>query len=285
MISVIVPCYNYAHFLNETLLSIQSQTYKDWECIIINDGSTDNTEEIANLCILKDNRFRYFKKENGGLSSSRNAGISLALGDYIQFLDADDTLHPEKFEKQLEVFNALPNLDVCYSDFLFFNDQNEYYRSEFPRTTLNSNPLLDFIMNWGFEFIIPIHSPLFKQRIIKETEILFDLSLKAREDWLFWITISQNTANFYFLNEPLAFYRKHSSSMVHDPIFMMQNTFKACLKVYTLIPEEYKEEFSRKYAGYLSNDFQKMNVEFTRINNSITINTIRKIKKITNLFK
>ena len=87
LISVIVPCYNQAQYLDECLQSVLNQTYQNWECIIVNDGSPDNTHEIAESYCRKDARFKYFYKENGGLSSARNAGISISNGEFIQFLD------------------------------------------------------------------------------------------------------------------------------------------------------------------------------------------------------
>lgn len=99
LISVIVPCYNQAQYLDECLQSVLDQTYQNWECIIVNDGSPDHTEEVAKKWLEKDNRFRYIYKENGGLSSARNAGIREAKGEYLFFLDCDD---------------LLPNIDSFY---------------------------------------------------------------------------------------------------------------------------------------------------------------------------
>ena len=88
LISVIVPCYNQAQYLDECLQSVLDQTYTDWECIIVNDGSPDNTEDVAKKWVEKDTRFIYLSKENGGLSSARNAGIEIAKGEWILPLDA-----------------------------------------------------------------------------------------------------------------------------------------------------------------------------------------------------
>ena len=100
LVSVIIPCYNQAQYLPDALGSVLAQTYPHWECIVVNDGSPDNTEEVAQQWCEKDNRFRYLHKQNGGLSSARNAGLDAAKGDYIQFLDADDAIHSEKLEIQ-----------------------------------------------------------------------------------------------------------------------------------------------------------------------------------------
>ena len=98
LISVVIPAYNAGQFLDETLESVLSQTYENWECIIVNDGSTDKTESIAKKWCEKDARFRYFYKENSGASDTRNLGIKEARGEYIAFLDADDLYLPEYLE-------------------------------------------------------------------------------------------------------------------------------------------------------------------------------------------
>lgn len=104
-ISVVVPCYNQAQYLDECLQSVLNQTYQDWECIIVNDGSPDNTEDVAKSWAEKDTRFIYLSKENGGLSSARNAGIEIAKGEWILPLDADDKIgerYLELAEKEFE---------------------------------------------------------------------------------------------------------------------------------------------------------------------------------------
>ena len=119
-VSVIIPCYNQAQFLVDTLDSVLNQTYMNWECIIVNNGSTDNTEEIALKYCAEDKRVKYFYKTNGGLSSSRNMGLEKASGKYIQFLDADDKLHQEKLKVQVREMELNPKIDVFYSNFEFF---------------------------------------------------------------------------------------------------------------------------------------------------------------------
>lgn len=96
LISVIVPCYNQAQYLDECLQSVLDQTYTDWECIIVNDGSPDHTEEIAKKWVEKDTRFIYLSKENGGLSDARNYGLKQARGAYVWFIDGDDYINDKE---------------------------------------------------------------------------------------------------------------------------------------------------------------------------------------------
>ena len=103
LVSIIVPCYNQAYFLSEALESVLNQTYSNWECIIVNDGSPDNTKTVASKWCDKDKRFNYVEKKNGGLSSARNAGIAISKGEYILPLDADDIIHESFLSKLVPV--------------------------------------------------------------------------------------------------------------------------------------------------------------------------------------
>ena len=98
LISVIIPSYNSENYLAETIHSVQNQSYENWECIIIDDGSTDQTNELVKKTITLDSWIHYYYQENSGLSASRNFGIAIAKGDYIQLLDSDDVLFEDKFQ-------------------------------------------------------------------------------------------------------------------------------------------------------------------------------------------
>src|SRR5258708_19665767 len=104
-------------FLDETLQSVWRQTYHDWECLIIDDGSTDDTEKIADGWNKKDTRFKYFYQQNTGLSSARNKGLNIATGEYIQFLDADDVLDTNKLSASMILAGKA---DVIMSNFRMF---------------------------------------------------------------------------------------------------------------------------------------------------------------------
>lgn len=114
-VSVIVPCYKYAHYLSECIESIVRQTYKVHEIIVVNDGSPDNTTEVAEMLIMKypDFNIRLVEKENGGLSSARNAGIKIATGEYISCLDADDKLVPGAIEEHVKLLKDNMTIAQC----------------------------------------------------------------------------------------------------------------------------------------------------------------------------
>src|SRR5690606_13459543 len=112
LISVIIPCYNYGHFLAKTLGSLMSQTYPHWECIVVDDGSTDNTQQVTERFVINDPRFRYIFQENSGVSAAKNTGIRNSKGDYIQFLDSDDLIENKKFEHQIAFMKQHAEVDI-----------------------------------------------------------------------------------------------------------------------------------------------------------------------------
>ena len=241
-ISVIIPCFNQAHYLPVSVGSVLSQTFQDWECIIVNDGSSDATEKIGLEFAEKDKRIKYIKKENGGLSSARNKGLDLARGEFIQFLDADDMIDPEKFSC---LSGEAAKADLIVSNFRMFNNDDSH----------SSNP--DFILNktcfnfkaillgWDAEFVIPIHCGIFKSHIF--SSIRFNENLTAREDWLVWLQVYQPTnIHTVFIDKPLAFYRLSPGSMSQNNLLMDRNLVKVYQLIYSMVPAEYRELFFQK---------------------------------------
>ena len=283
LISVIIPCYNQACFLPEGLGSILAQNYSNWECIIINDGSTDNTDEVANAWLQKDKRLKYINKENGGRSSARIAGLTEAKGEFIQFLDADDIIAREKFDKQLQIFQQKPVTDVVYSDFLFFSENKPEGFKENRIVKIPGDPLNAFLFKWGKKFIIPIHCALFRSSIIKEKDL--HLELEAREDWLLWISLAMSNVKFHYIDEELAFYRKHGASTIHNEKVMIENTVKSLFLVYEVLPINKKERFRNEYAEYISLKFDIKNKQITTIENSLPFKFVKNMVEIKRKFK
>lgn len=125
MISVIMPCYNQAQYMADALQCLIDQDYPHWECIMVSDGSPDNTEEVAMYWMEKDNRFKYFYKDNSGVCDTRNYAVKHATGEYIVPLDGDDKLGPYYFSHAIETFKKDPEVRLIYSDTILFGDRNE----------------------------------------------------------------------------------------------------------------------------------------------------------------
>ncbi|MFC5684454.1 glycosyltransferase family 2 protein [Flavobacterium sp. MAHUQ-51] len=276
LISVIIPCYNQAQYLEEALQSVYNQTYQNWECIIVNDGSPDKTEEVAKKWLRKDNRFKYIYKENGGLSSARNIGLDLASGDFIQFLDADDLISKQKMELSLDIFLKFSDLDIVISNYNIIVGTNHqrikpYYNLS--DITFNYDTVID---KWDVDFAIPIHCAIFKASSI--ITLKFNENLKAKEDWLFWIQFFKNNPNFFYINQQLATYRKHSNSMTQSAKYMQesQNMVLDFIKQ-ELSTLEY-EMFLLKRLNLYKERYLNLSSKYSNLKNSMTYRLALKLK-------
>ena len=267
LISVIVPCYNQAQFLDECLQSVLDQTYQDWECIIVNDGSSDQTEQFAKKWVKKDKRFIYFYKENGGLSSARNFGLDRASGTWIQLLDCDDYLDPNKLEKQLSVLTEVSICDYRKVD-MKKNILKDNYCKPFSENLFSYS---DLILKWETELSIPCHCALFKK-----TDLRFNENLTNHEDWVFWLKLFYQREKVAYHKEVLAFYRINENSMSRNDVRMKEGFLKACDEMYV-----WYRKNNDKYNAKLVNEKKKK-----IINNNITYSFKEKIAlKFSSIYK
>lgn len=186
-ISIITPCYNAAPYIANTIQSVQNQTISDWEMIIVDDGSTDNSVEIIQKIIAQDSRIKLIQKENGGSASARNLALSIAQGEYIQFLDSDDTIDYKKLERQITLMEK-EDLDVSYSDWCFVLPDGTMEKVH----GLNFN-LVRILLLWGTLFgALPIHAFVYRRDFLTKHQLSFSSVIKEREDWNFHIQVLSN---------------------------------------------------------------------------------------------
>lgn len=176
-ISIIIPCYNQAKYLSECLHSVLDQTYTNWECLIINDGSPDDTENLAKEWCHKDKRIKYYYKANSGVCDTRNFGIKHAQGEFIMPLDADDKIAPPYIEKALKIFENTPNTKLIYCNTIFFGAKN-YAKTD---VEYSFKHLL-------YENIIH-HAGIYRKSDFLKTQG-YNLNMHdGLEDWDFWLTL------------------------------------------------------------------------------------------------
>jgi glycosyltransferase involved in cell wall biosynthesis len=231
VISVIVPCYNQAHFLPEALASVRAQTFEDWECIIVNDGSPDSTSDVAREWLARDARFRYLEKTNGGLSSARNAGIAAARGRFLQFLDSDDVILPPKLERQLEICASGGRRFVGFCDYLRGLAENINTAAPLapylPPHINGRTSLYEVAADWETRMSIPAHCFLFSRDFFFDG-ICFDETLENHEDWDCWMTIFGLAEEIRYCPEALVIYRHHAASMCRN-LAKMRDGFLAAI--------------------------------------------------------
>ncbi len=199
-VSVIIPTYNYGKYLQESLSSVLKQTYSAFEIIIIDDGSTDNTQDFIQP-YLSNPTVKYIKTENTGVSSARNTGIKLAKSPLIAFLDADDIWHYDKLEKQLPLFKN-PMVGVVYSLKDTFNENGP--RENYERGKLFRGNILPYLMTHNF---ICSSSAVVRYECLKKVG-LFDSRLSQGEDMDLWLRIAAEGYEFDYVNLPLVDYRE-----------------------------------------------------------------------------
>lgn len=202
-VSVIIPCYKQAQYLGEAIQSIFEQTYQNWECIIVNDGSPDDTENVAREWCLKDARFKYLYKENGGLSSARNSGIQESIGEYILTLDADDKYDTTFIEKALVILKKSKKTGIVSSWVCRFSENNR-----FELIKPNGSILKDFLFSNA-----AIGTSLFRKECWANVGGYDEEMRSGYEDWEFYIRVCKAGWDVFIIQEPLFFYRQHIISM------------------------------------------------------------------------
>lgn len=247
-ISIIVPCYKQAQYLDECLQSVLDQTYHDWECIIVNDGSPDNTAEVAKKWVSKDGRFKYFYKENGGLSSTRNFGIQKAEGEWILPLDCDDYISNNYLDLAKSNFDN-QNLKVIYCEAEKFGIVNEKWELE--EFSLGKLAIKNLIFCSAF----------FRKEDWESVGGYDENLLHGLEDWDFWISLLKNNGEVLKLNAICFFYRIKNNSMLVE----LKNNHEDEAIAYI---EKKHIDFFHKQLGVL-NLLYKQNKQYEKVINTI----------------
>ncbi len=221
LVSIIVPCYNYGHLLGETLNNILEQSYENWECIIVDDGSTDNTSSVAKEFVKNYKQFTYVFQKNAGLSAARNTGLHHSKGSFIQLLDSDDYIESHKLLSQINVFVEHPNTEIVYSEVRYFSSEHKSLRrfsmNEVDKPwmlkvdSINQKLLMSTLIDIN---ICVVNAPLIRKSVFDRIG-LFNTKLIAVEDWEFWCRCAFQDVNFRFDNSEgtMALVRFHEGSM------------------------------------------------------------------------
>jgi len=244
-VSIIIPVYNAEKFIKKTIESVLSQTYKDYEIIIVDDGSTDNSKKI--LDEFKD-KVRYFKQANSGVSSARNRAIKEAKGEYIALLDQDDLWYSEKLKKQINFIKKNPNAGMVYSDCYYIDDKDKVISRVFENQKFYCGKIFE---NLVIENFIPIPTVLIKKEVLNKTGLFVENYSHAEEYDLF-LRISKDY-EVGFMNEALAGYRVHDTNLsknidksLQEDIIVKEYT----LKKYAKQIEPVKNKIKRKLAEH-----------------------------------
>lgn len=259
LLTIIIPTYNRSHLLGETLDSVIAQTYANWECIIIDDGSTDYTQELLEFYISYNPKISYYQRPNNrvkGANSCRNYGFELSKGEYINWFDDDDIMHPDKLKLQLcSLGNSGCDFSVCQT--LVFQDNVSNIlglRNKMIISDLLFHDYLTMRIGW----MTP--SALWKRKFLENQAYLFDEDLKAAQEWEFHLRMLHRSPEYMVINNALVYIRKHEHSITYNQNKEQQlwYYFKSRLKVYKNSNLNLGVASKQFLQNYLLNSFKKM---------------------------
>ena len=235
-ISIILPVYNVEKYLSQCLDSIVNQAFKDFECICVNDSSTDNSLTILQKYASKDNRIKIINQENKGLSGARNAALKVITGKYITFIDSDDFISSDYLDKLINIAEK-ENSDIVYCGHKIYYSLDNKYEKGPNREKLNKlffeysksqkrdkqlEYLLDIVENSRSACM-----KLYKTNVIKDNDILFFENIYAEEDFSFNILANLYSKKINFLDEEMYYYRKQTNSITTNKENVRVNAIKA----------------------------------------------------------
>jgi len=236
-ISVVVPAYNVRDYIADALLSLESQTFENFEVLVVNDGSTDDTAEVVKPFIQRDGRFRLLHKPNGGLSSARNFGIRHAQGKYIALLDGDDTYAPTKLATHVAVLEKFPDVGVVYSASRIMRDDGRLTWMSLSGKPIKSDPLLALLCK---NFVGHGSNAVFRREIVDQVGE-FDEALRSFEDVDFWLRVAANKHwSFYREKSALSYYRVRPSGLSFNVAQMQRCNEQVLSAAYHRTPEVVK---------------------------------------------
>ena len=256
LISIVIPVFNRANLIGETLQSIQKQSYTNWECIVVDDGSTDTTVAVIEKYVQKDRRIRYYKRpisKPKGANACRNYGFALSKGAYVNFFDSDDVMHHDKLKLQVEQLQNNPTYSFTVCQTLVFENtientlglrKNKIYTKDF------FNAFVANQIKWLTQ------APLFKTSFLKEYAISFDESLQQSQERDFFLKVLAVVDDYLYNNTPLVYFRKHSSSISSG--VQSESKLYSNFKVSVTTLQNYKAQLNEQAIHYTQKRIHKV---------------------------
>jgi glycosyltransferase involved in cell wall biosynthesis len=212
LISIIIPTYNRASLISDTLDSVINLNYKNWECLIIDDGSIDNTQNIIEIYIEKDSRFKYYKRPlniKKGPNSCRNFGFEKSIGAWVKWFDSDDLFLPNAFDFFLN--KCVKNIDIVVCKLQRVNFSTHEIIND--NKIFSTNLIQDYLIG---EVAFYVCGPTWCRSFLEKQKELFDESISNLDDWDFNLRMLYQGLNITYIDEVLIKYRVHTSSLSQE---------------------------------------------------------------------
>lgn len=216
LVSILIPVYNRVYLIEETLNSIKSQSYTNWECILVDDGSTDGTIDLLEKHQIKDDRIKIYKRPSNlikGANSCRNYGFSVAKGEYINWFDSDDIMYNQFLELKVNCFLNNENINCVISKTEFFRDVITNIIGQEKRTINSSNLLEDFVQlkcSWY------VSDPMWSKAYLNNKTLLSEKLLKGQDRDFHIRMLMTDDIRIFFLDEYIVGYRQHLDTISNN---------------------------------------------------------------------
>lgn len=263
LVSIIIPTYNRAHLIGETLDSVLAQTYQNWECIVVDDGSTDNTDDVLKAYSNTDARIKYYKRPDTykpGGNGARNYGFEVSKGKYVNWFDSDDLMHSEKLITQVDALEKTNfNFSICQTIIFEGNLENILgYRNN---NIYSTNALIDFMSK---KIVFLTQAPVFKKQFLERHSLKFEEELLAGQEWEFLCRVLFYSSDYHYTDDSLVYFRKHNDSISFDVSLKSKrlwNYYLARKKVKFFLNEN-GFTFSEDLQKYYKNFFEILFISF-----------------------
>lgn len=234
LVSIIIPTYNRAHLIGETINSIINQTYQNWECLVIDDRSSDQTEKLIEFYASKDERIKYFQRPKNlmkGANNCRNFGFEMSRGEFVKWFDSDDLLKPDSIKIQVRHLESNKHFDASVAYGEYFHEENEDVIKSPPKLFVSKDIIFDYIMgNIHFQTC----APLWKKSFLKKQKFLYDPKQKKLQDVEFHFRMLLAGLKFEMLDQSLFSYRYSNKDRIsfvntHDHICSILDYYNSIL--------------------------------------------------------
>jgi len=255
-VSVIIPTYNSAQYLKQAVDSVLAQTYRDFEILVVDDGSTDDTE---NLMKGYGAPVRYIRQSNGGVAKARNRGIEESRGEYVAFLDADDTWLPNKLARQMTALRESPQYHVSYSAFILVGPDLKPLSTSYSKRC--GTVLEDLLLRGN---VVGSICTIVCERSLLSITGGFDPTLSQCADWDLSVRLAA-LSDFLYIDEPLVTYRQHGTNMSHNVPLLEKDSIRVLEKGYEMneLPQYLRAKrakaFARNYMVLAGSYYQARN--------------------------
>lgn len=287
-VSVIIPLYNSEEFVSDIVNAVKKQTFTDWELILVDDHSSDDTYNIAES-LIDDNKIRLLKSDHKGVSSARNTGIRVSCGEYLSFIDADDDIDSEYLASLVRNIKT-SNADMAFQGY-FEVDNNETKEIRFPWVGITTHeqiiekviPTLVYPIGNEICPMMPVWRTIFSKKFLNQSGYCFDEGISNSEDFQLFLQLLFKCHRIYGSNETHYFYKRRNGSAMNSYIrdnlkkeFYVHDLFLRTLKenhFYDSVQKRYESNRMELYSHAISN------VARSSKNNSFKLNEIKELRK------